>query len=199
MGTMPNDERRPTESPATAAPPAAFTSKGRTWSLPNLLTLSRIFLVPVFMSLVLEEVPRGATWAAVVFIIAAITDGLDGYMARLQRRTTRWGAFMDPVADKLLISAALVTLVHLGKVSAWLAMLIIGREFAVSGLRMVAAAEGVVIAASRLAKVKTTLQIIAVAGVLTNVPGAIWILWAAAAVTVISGFDYYLKAQVHLR
>lgn len=168
-------------------------------NLANSLTLFRIFLVPVFMLLLLETAPYGTLLAVAVFILAAITDGLDGYIARSRKEITRFGQLIDPIADKLLITAALLSLVELGNISAWIALIIIGREFAISGLRMLAAADGVVIAASRWGKLKTISQIVAIVAVLLNVPGALLIMWVAAVITVFSGVDYFVKAQGLLR
>src|SRR5919199_3862915 len=131
-------------------------------NVPNLLTLLRILLVPVLVVALLAATPHGSAVAAAVFALAAITDGLDGYIARSRRAVTTFGKVMDPIADKLLIAAALITLVSLDRVPAWIAMVIIAREFAVSGLRVAAAAQGVVIPASPLGKVKTITQVAAI-------------------------------------
>lgn len=170
-------------------------------TLATLITLTRIFLVPVFLVLVLtsEQVPYRIFLAALIFTLAAATDGLDGYVARARREVTKLGALMDPIADKLLISSALIALVELDQVSAWVAVIIIGREFAVSGLRMVVAAEGAVIAAGQAGKVKTFLQIMSIIGVMLMIPGAGILLWIAAGITVLSGIEYFLKAQKYLR
>lgn len=112
------------------------------------------FFIPVFMAVLLSGAENGKYLAAVVFGIAAATDGLDGYVARTRKQVTRFGKLIDPIADKLLISAALLTLVELDQISAWIAVIIIGREFAVSGLRILAAADQVVIAASKWGKPK---------------------------------------------
>lgn len=165
-------------------------------TLASLLTLSRIFLIPVFMALVLTRTDE--VWALIVFIVAAITDTLDGYVARARKEITKFGQLMDPIADKLLVSSALIALVELGQISSWVVMIILGREFAVSGLRMVVAAEGIVIPARFLGKLKTVSQIVAIAALLVGVPGATVLLWVAAGITVISGVDYFLKAQKHL-
>lgn len=164
-------------------------------NLPNFLTLLRIFLVPVFTFLLLQELPHGNYLAAIVFIVASITDGLDGYLARSRKEVTRFGKLIDPIADKLLISAALLSLVQLGAISAWIALIIIGREFAVSGLRLLAASEGVVISASKWGKLKTVTQIIAIVALLIEAPGANVIMWVAVLITLFSGVDYFLKAQ----
>jgi len=164
-------------------------------NLANWLTILRIFLVPVFMVFVLEKIPYGGYLGAAVFMIAAITDGLDGYIARRRKQVTQFGKLIDPIADKLLISAALLGLVQLGEINAWVALIIIGREFAISGLRILAAAEGVVISASKLGKLKTFSQIAATLVLLLRLPGGTVLIWFAAAVTIISGADYFLKAQ----
>ncbi|WP_027339266.1 CDP-diacylglycerol--glycerol-3-phosphate 3-phosphatidyltransferase [Halonatronum saccharophilum] len=169
-------------------------------NLPNKLTLLRIALVPVFMAFLLIRFADayqvyGRYVAVVVFIIAAITDGVDGYIARKRGLVTRLGKFIDPLADKLLISAALIALVDLGDISAWPAIIIIGREFAVTGLRVLAAAEGVVIAASNLGKYKTNAQIFAIIALMVNLPYAQVLLWIAVILTVISGLDYLMKSK----
>ncbi|HEX6970596.1 MAG TPA: CDP-diacylglycerol--glycerol-3-phosphate 3-phosphatidyltransferase [Limnochordia bacterium] len=168
-------------------------------NLPTWITLIRIFLVPVFMSLVLEQVRFGVVWAVAVFIAAALTDGLDGYVARARKETTVFGQLMDPIADKLLVSAALITLVEQEMISAWLAVIIIGREFAVSGLRMVVATRGVVIPAGRWGKLKTVSQIVSIVAVLIGLPYAVAMLWIAAGITLVSGIHYFLGAQEYLR
>ncbi|CAN5503961.1 CDP-diacylglycerol--glycerol-3-phosphate 3-phosphatidyltransferase [soil metagenome] len=164
---------------------------------PNLLTVFRILLVPVIVVALTEGIPNGDAIAAAVFVLAALTDGLDGYIARSRRSVTTFGKVMDPVADKLLIAAALVALVSLDRVSAWVAMVIITREFAVSGLRMAGAQQGVVIPASRLGKLKTAVQLAAVLALIAAPnPDAVWALalvYAMVVVTVVSGADYFLN------
>lgn len=164
-------------------------------NLPNFLTLLRILLVPVFTFAILRGPFPGNFPAAIIFILAAITDGLDGYLARRRKEVTRFGKLIDPIADKLLITAALLTLVQLGAVSSWGALVIIGREFAVSGLRILAASEGKVISASNWGKVKTLSQIIAVAGFILGISWSNILLWIAILATIVSGVDYFLKAQ----
>jgi len=163
-------------------------------NLPNTLTLLRILAVPVVVVALLDETPNGDTIAAIVFALAALTDGLDGWIARSRDAITTFGKLMDPIADKLLVTAALVSLVSLGRCPAWVAMVIIAREFAVTGLRGVAAEQGVVIQASWMGKVKTILQIAAVFGLIAADPsplGVDLLVYAAAAMTVISGVDYF--------
>jgi CDP-diacylglycerol---glycerol-3-phosphate 3-phosphatidyltransferase len=171
-------------------------------NLPNLLTLARILAVPVIIVALLDETSNGDTLAAAVFALAALTDGLDGYIARRRQDVTTFGKLMDPLADKLLIVAALVSLVSLGRLAAWVAMVIIAREIAVTGLRMVAAEQGVVISASWLGKVKTALQVGAVFALIAvgdPVPAAVDVLvYIAVAATVISGADYFLGLRRRL-
>ena len=166
-------------------------------NLPNALTLSRILLVPVLVVALTVETPGGSTIAVVVFAIAAFTDGLDGYIARSRQSITTFGKVMDPVADKLMIAAALISLVSLDRLAAWVAMLIIAREFAVSGLRIAAGQQGVVIPASGLGKVKTIVQVVAVLALIAaNDPNEAWVLglvYLMVAVTVASGADYFLN------
>ena len=163
-------------------------------NLPNVLTLMRIVAVPVVVVALLDETPNGDTLAAIVFALAALTDGLDGYIARSRDSVTTFGKLMDPLADKLLITAALVSLVSLNRLQAWVAMVIIAREFAVTGLRSIAADRGVIISASWMGKVKTVLQIGAVFALITFNPSPVWVdvlVYLAVAATVISGIDYF--------
>lgn len=178
-------------------------------NLPNRLTLARIVLIPVFMTFLLLQVPKGHTLfphqdlvAAMIFILASTTDGLDGYIARKRNQVTNLGKFMDPLADKLLVSAALISLVQLGQVAAWIAWTILAREFAVTGIRAVAAVDGVVISASKLGKVKTTTQVIAISVILLHDwPFSLLgiyigqpLLYIALFFTVVSGLDYLSKS-----
>ncbi|MFN8160091.1 MAG: CDP-diacylglycerol--glycerol-3-phosphate 3-phosphatidyltransferase [Solirubrobacterales bacterium] len=163
-------------------------------NVPNLLTMLRILAVPVVVVALLGETPNGDALAAAVFALAALTDGLDGYIARSRGSVTTFGKLMDPLADKLLVTAALVSLVSLGRLEAWVAMVIIAREFAVTGLRAIAADRGIVIAASWMGKVKTVLQIAAVFALIAFNPSPTWVdvlVYLAVAATLISGFDYF--------
>jgi CDP-diacylglycerol--glycerol-3-phosphate 3-phosphatidyltransferase len=169
---------------------------------PNLLTVLRIVAVPVVVVALLDETPEGDVIAAAVFALAALTDGLDGYIARRRRQETTFGKLMDPLADKLLVTAALVSLVSLDRLAAWVAMVIIAREFAVTGLRAVAAEQGAVISASWLGKLKTGLQVIAVFALIAFEPTPLWVdltVYAAVLVTVVSGLDYFFGLRRHLR
>lgn len=203
-------------------------------NLPNKITLSRIFIVPIFMVFIIPfpnwmleatqlqfmhaEMEQwknfvlhyGNYIAAVIFILAASTDGVDGYIARKRKQVTKLGKFLDPIADKLLVTAALIALVQryeivdngvriLSGVSGWAAMIIIGREFIVTGLRLIAAGEGIVISAGKLGKVKMITQIVAIsAALLSNFPITLfsdfpfdrYAMIIAVIITVYSGYDY---------
>ena len=171
-------------------------------NLPNALTLIRILLVPVLVVALTVETPGGDTIAAIVFAFAALTDGLDGYIARSRQSITTFGKVMDPVADKLMVAAALISLVSLDRLAAWVAMVIIAREFAVSGLRIAAGQQGVVIPASGLGKVKTIVQVLAVLALIAaNDPDAMWVqalVYLMVAITVASGADYFLNFRKKL-
>ena len=176
-------------------------------NLPNSITLFRIALVPVLMVFMLIDIPFGDIIALIIFVVAAGSDSLDGYIARRRRQITVVGAFLDPLADKLLITAALVSLVSLDELSAWVAMVVIAREFAVSGLRMVSAAQNVVISASKWGKAKTASQMLAVAALLVEprwlkeewTLGGQTITWYLVMImlvlTVVSAIDYFLHAR----
>ncbi|MGE5577564.1 MAG: CDP-diacylglycerol--glycerol-3-phosphate 3-phosphatidyltransferase [Syntrophothermus sp.] len=168
-------------------------------TLATAITFLRIIMVPVFMALLLVEMPYGSFFAAVVFTLAAATDGLDGYIARSRNEVTKLGIMIDPLADKLLVSSALVSLVQLGRISAWIAMLIIGREFAVTALRAMAASSGVMVPASIWGKVKTFAQIVAVVASIIKIPGDLFLMWAAVFLTIWSGLDYFLKVPEMIR
>jgi CDP-diacylglycerol---glycerol-3-phosphate 3-phosphatidyltransferase len=170
-------------------------------NLPNVLTMLRILAVPVVVVALLDETPNGDALAAVVFALAALTDGLDGYIARSRGAVTTFGKLMDPLADKLLIAAALVSLVSLDRLAAWVAMVIIAREFAVTGLRAIAVERGIVISASWMGKLKTVLQIAAVFALIALHPAPLWVdllVYAAVAMTVISGADYFFGLRRHM-
>lgn len=186
-------------------------------NLANKLTILRIFLVPVFLVFIaVKGIPYGTFIATAIFILAASTDKLDGYIARSRNQVTTFGKIMDPLADKLLVTAALVSLVEFQIIPGWAAVIIIAREFAVSGLRTVAASEGIVIAASWWGKLKTVIQIVAIILLLFKVNiittygwsqtigdnmflGAFFdvipeiVLYIAVVITLISGIDYFVK------
>ena len=176
-------------------------------NLPNLLTLSRIFLVPLLVAVLLRKsaVELDTGWvvltreaiALAIFLAAALTDLLDGYLARRRRQVTTLGKLLDPIADKVLVSAALISLVELDRVAAWMVVLIVSREFAVSVLRNVALSEGFVIVASEFGKAKMVSQVAAVSLLLLAPHSAIVeqigyiVLWLALLLTVWSMVDYF--------
>ncbi|MEC4889169.1 MAG: CDP-diacylglycerol--glycerol-3-phosphate 3-phosphatidyltransferase [Nitrospira sp.] len=131
-------------------------------NLPNLLTLVRILLIPVFVALFITPTPDRSLSAAIVFVVAAVTDLLDGYIARRTGQVTKLGKLLDPIADKLLVLSALILLVNIDRVSALVAILVIAREVAVTGIRAIAAGEGLIIAAEATGKYKMALQVVAI-------------------------------------
>jgi CDP-diacylglycerol--glycerol-3-phosphate 3-phosphatidyltransferase len=173
-----------------------------TLNLPNALTVFRILLVPVLVVALLGETPNGDLLAAIVFAIASLTDAVDGYIARSRNAITTFGKLMDPVADKLLILAALVSLVSLNRVEAWVAMVIIAREFAVTVTRMAATQAGVVIASNWWGKVKTIVQVACVFFLIAIDGSPAWLdalVYGTVAITVISGIDYFFGLRRLLR
>ncbi len=177
----------------------------RSFNVPNVLSLSRILLAPFVMILLLyTRVGRGIPFlraygfdltycdlaAGLVFVVAALTDTADGYIARKKGLITNLGKFIDPLSDKVLVMAALIALLELHRLSGWMVMLIVARDFMVSGLRMVAAVEGQVIAASRLGKLKTVFQIIAIVMMILKLPLALYVMYVSIALTVWSGIVY---------
>jgi CDP-diacylglycerol--glycerol-3-phosphate 3-phosphatidyltransferase len=171
-------------------------------NLPNVLTVLRIMLVPALVVALLGNTPAGDVLAAVVFALASLTDFVDGYLARAREQITTFGKLMDPLADKLLIIAALISLVSLDRLAAWVAMVIITRELAVTVLRLGATQAGVVMAASPFGKAKTCLQIVAILAIIA-VPGQpLWVsalLYTTVLVTVLSGLDYCFGLRRRMR
>lgn len=177
-------------------------------NLPNLLTLSRILLIPVFVMLFLTPTPERSLWAALVFVVAAVTDLLDGYLARRRSQITKLGRLLDPIADKLLVLSGLALLVEFQQVAAWVAIVIIGREVVVTGIRAIAAAQGVVIEAERLGKYKMVFQVIAIALLIVAnaaIPGLEFVqplgmalLYVALVLGVISGAGYLVSFWRHV-
>ncbi len=182
-------------------------------NLANKITLARIFIVPIITFVLLVRLDLGTLTigdymisynqvvALLLFIIAASTDGLDGYIARKRKIVTNLGKLLDPLADKLLVAAVLISLVEMGKLGAWVAIIIISREWAVTGLRQVALLEGVVLAASKWGKWKTAIQIAMIIVLLINnfpfnfidLRIDMVVVWAAVLITVYSGIDYFVK------
>ncbi len=164
-------------------------------NVPNVLTLLRILLVPVLVVALLEETDNGDVLAAVVFALASLTDFVDGWLARQRGSITSFGKLMDPIADKLLIIAALVSLVSLDRLAAWIAMVIITREIAVTLARAQAPS---VIAAAGMGKVKTVVQVAAIFFLILFDPAPLWVdalVYAAVAVTVVSGVTFFLDLR----
>jgi CDP-diacylglycerol---glycerol-3-phosphate 3-phosphatidyltransferase len=171
-------------------------------NLPNVLTVLRIMLVPVLVVALLGNTPSGDVLAAVVFALASLTDFVDGYIARLRGSVSTFGKLMDPLADKLLIVGALLSLVSLHRLEGWVAMVIIARELAVTMLRVGASQAGVVVEASVLGKLKTCLQIAAILAVIAARGSPLWVsllLYLAVLMTVLSGLDYFFGLRRHLQ
>lgn len=182
-------------------------------NLPNKITVSRILLIPIFLLVMLvplswgnvellgAEMPVTHLIGALIFIIASVTDWVDGYFARKYNLVTNLGKFLDPLADKLLVSAALIVLVDLNLAPSWIVIIIISREFAVTGLRLVLAGEGEVVAANQLGKIKTWTQIVAISALLlhniifemVSIRFDLIALWVAMFFTIWSGWDYFAK------
>jgi CDP-diacylglycerol--glycerol-3-phosphate 3-phosphatidyltransferase len=170
-------------------------------NLANKITLLRILMVPVFMVLMLVQFTYHMEAALIVFLAASLTDKLDGYLARKYNMITDFGKFMDPLADKLLVTGAFVVFIQLGKIDAWIVFVILAREFAVTGLRSLAAAQNVIIAASNYGKIKTVTQIVAITILflgnfpfsLINLPMDIIMVYTALIITILSGLDYFGK------
>ncbi len=165
-----------------------------TLNWPNFLTVLRILLVPVLVVALLEQTSDGDVLAAAVFAAASLTDFVDGYLARTRNSITNFGKLMDPLADKLLIVAALISLVSLHRLDAWVAMVVIARELAVTVLRLGSVQLGVVLAASPLGKLKTCVQIAAILGVIAVRGEPVWleaVVYVMVLITVVSGLDYF--------
>lgn len=180
-------------------------------NLPNLLTLGRIAAIPLIVILLLFDSRSAGLWAAIIFGAAALTDWLDGWLARRWQVVTVLGKFLDPLADKLIVMAALIMLIPLGRVPAWAVFLILAREMVVTGLRSIASSEGIIIAASELGKYKTIFQMVAIVGLLLHYDyywlfgfrqeifhasmhnAGIFFFWVAFAMTMWSGGDYLYR------
>ncbi len=182
-------------------------------NLPNRITLARIIAMPIVIFFQLAplhgfdhhvgnlDLTLRDLIATILFLVATLSDGIDGYIARKYHLITNFGKFIDPLADKLLICAVLIGLVDVHRVASWIVILIISREFAVTGLRLVAADDGVVIAAGSLGKWKTRLQVVAITALMLNnfpfsyihFPFAMIMIYLAALMTVVSGVDYFIR------
>ena len=167
-------------------------------NLPNKLTMFRVILIPFFIVFLLVPITPYDKWIALaIFIVASLTDLLDGKIARKYNLVTNFGKFMDPLADKLLVCSALICLIELNKIPSWMVIIIIAREFIISGFRLVASDSGVVIAASYWGKFKTTFQMVAVCLMIADIPALNLVtqivLWIAVVLTVVSLIDYVVK------
>ncbi|MBO5365054.1 MAG: CDP-diacylglycerol--glycerol-3-phosphate 3-phosphatidyltransferase [Peptococcaceae bacterium] len=170
-------------------------------NLPNKLTIARMCMVPLFMIALMMNTPASRLIATVIFALASLTDMLDGQIARKYNMVTNFGKLMDPLADKVLTAAAMICLVELGDLAAWIAVVIIFREYLITGLRSVAASENIVVAANIWGKVKTVCQMIAlmllmVKPQIVDLCGfniGLWLMYVAVALTIYSGLDYVLK------
>ena len=181
------------------------------WNIPNILTLLRIAAIPILAVLLLSPTKDAGFWAAALFSVASVTDWLDGYLARRMGIVTVFGKFLDPIADKLLVMAALIMILPFGRVPAWMVLVILGREIIITGLRGIASTEGIVISASNLGKFKTIFQLVAIIGLLLHYDYhwlfsidhpyfyvnmhnvGMFYLWIATIITIWSGIDYLVK------
>lgn len=169
-------------------------------NLPNKITIARVFMIPIFLIIYLmPNLLYGNYIAAAIFVIASLSDALDGYLARKYHLVTNFGKFADPLADKLLVSSALICFVELHLVPAWIIIVIISREFIISGFRLVAADNGVVIAASNIAKFKTTAQMIMAVLLILHLDFTAFhvleqiFIYLSLVLTIVSLIDYLLK------
>lgn len=186
-------------------------SKQAILNLPNILTMTRIAAIPLMASMLFSLSQSSGFWAAVVFSLASVTDWLDGYLARRMGVVTVFGKFLDPIADKLIVMAALIMILPFGHVPAWMVLVILGREIIITGLRGIASSEGIVIQASDLGKFKTIFQLVAIIGLLLHYDYnwffgidqswqhvnmhnvGMFFLWIATLLTVWSGVDYLAR------
>ncbi len=180
-------------------------------NLPNILTMTRIAAIPLMAVLLMSPTQSSGFWAAAIFSLASVTDWLDGYLARRMGIVTIFGKFLDPIADKLLVMAALIMILPFGRVPAWMVLVILGREIIITGLRGIASSEGIVIQASDLGKFKTIFQLVAIIGLLLHYDYnwffgmehqwvhvnmhnvGMFFLWIATLLTVWSGVDYLAR------
>ncbi len=181
------------------------------WNIPNILTLMRIAAIPVMTVLLMSGSRETCFWAAALFSAASFTDWLDGYLARRMGIVTVFGKFLDPIADKLIVMAALIMIIPFGRAPAWMVLIILSREIIITGLRGIASSEGIVISASDLGKFKTIFQIVAIIALLLHYDYhwffsvdhpllvvnmhnvGMFYLWIAFVITVWSGVDYLVK------
>ena len=180
-------------------------------NLPNILTMMRIAAIPLLAALLMSPCRSAGFWAAALFAVASITDWLDGYLARRMGIVTIFGKFLDPIADKLIVMAALIMILPFNRVPAWMVLVILGREIIITGLRGIASTEGIVIQASDLGKYKTIFQIVAILGLVLHYDYnwffgishtlltvnmhnvGMFFLWIATILTIWSGVDYLIR------
>lgn len=173
-------------------------------NLPNKLTMFRVILIPFFVVFLLVDITSYDKWIALaIFVIASLTDLLDGKIARKYNLVTNFGKFMDPLADKLLVCSALICLIELAKIPSWIVIVIIAREFIISGFRLVASDNGVVIAASYWGKFKTTFQMVMICLMIADIEALKLLttitMWVAVVLTVVSLADYLIKNKDVMR
>ncbi len=169
-------------------------------NLPNKITVFRVILIPFFLcALLIPDLPYGKWIALGIFIVASLSDMLDGYLARKNNMVTDFGKFMDPLADKILVSSAMIALVQMFKIPAWIVIIIIAREFIISGFRLVAADNGVVIAAGMLGKIKTAVTMVTLCVLIADLEGAVInvlenvLIYASLILTILSLIDYFMN------
>ena len=162
-------------------------------NIPNILTLLRIIMIPIFYVVFFSDITNSSLFAALIFIVASLTDWFDGFLARKWSLVTNFGKIMDTLADKLLVMTALVCLLTSFRIPAWAVIVILAREMAITGLRIIAASEGVVVAADMLGKFKTVFQMVAIILLLLNNFIGIYMLYIAIFFTILSGIDYIIK------
>jgi CDP-diacylglycerol---glycerol-3-phosphate 3-phosphatidyltransferase len=173
-------------------------------NLPNSLTVTRIFLIPLLVVVLLTKYPSKEFIGVAIFLAAAVTDWLDGHIARKRGQITRFGAWLDPIADKLLVAAALLALVELQLAPAWMVLIILGRELAVTGLRNIALLQGFTIHVSELGKIKMGVQVFAITAIILGVRFPLlemlggWALWGAAGFALVSAVQYFREFWVHM-
>lgn len=173
-------------------------------NLPNSLTLFRIFLIPLLVVVLLTRFPNKEFIGVAIFLAAALTDWLDGYLARRRQQVTAIGTWLDPVADKLLVSSALIAMVEMGLAPAWMVVILVGREVAVTGLRNVALAKGIVIQVSELGKAKMATQVVAITAIILGMRFALleamgyWVLWLAVLLAMVSAAQYFRQFWIRM-
>ena len=173
-------------------------------NLPNSLTIFRIFLIPLLVVVLLTRFPNKEFIGVAIFLAAALTDWLDGYLARRRQQVTALGTWLDPVADKLLVSSALIAMVEMGLAPAWMVVILVGREVAVTGLRNVALAKGIVIQVSELGKAKMATQVVAITAIILGMKFALieavgyWALWLAVLLAMVSAAQYFHQFWIRM-